>query len=321
MTPSSHCWHPSRLLVRVLSATLFHLSRSPTPRRLVRSAVVLACGVAGDLVGSQQVQGQDVLAHWRGSIDGRRPTKAEVALVAPLQQSVQGGSGAFLALASDQNQYWVKPSNNGQSPRVPVTEQLVARAGRLIGAPVCIVRTIEITADTAGWPYRPGLKLEPGIAHASLAIHAATETRSFETNRTLDQNAERHAYLMALYDWCWGGDDQWLMATTDEHRYYSHDHGWYLPPTGPGWTAESLLTHVAAAHEMAADVAGISAAGASKVAEALMSVTREQILEAVAMIPSDWPVSNDELEAVAFFLDQRRQGVAERIRRRFGICL
>jgi hypothetical protein len=54
---------------------------------------------------------------------------------------------------------------------------------------------------------------------------------------------------MALFDWCWGGDLQGLVALSDESRYFSHDHGWYLPPNGPTWDEASLETNVDTAHD------------------------------------------------------------------------
>ena len=169
--------------------------------------------------------------HWAGALSGRRNSQADLVLVAPLQPSTAGGSGAFQVKASDGNRYWVKVLNNGQGSRVPITEQIVGRAGVLLGAPCCAVKTIEIPSGLPSWEFRPGLHLEPGIGHASFAIDPVIEVRSM-ANRSHDENEKRHAYVHALYDWCWGGDHQWLVAISDENRYHSHDHGWYLPPTG-----------------------------------------------------------------------------------------
>lgn len=51
-----------------------------------------------------------------------------VTAVLPLRASMVGLSGAFLVLGDDER-YWCKPLNNFDHPRVPVTEQIVARLG------------------------------------------------------------------------------------------------------------------------------------------------------------------------------------------------
>ena len=128
--------------------------------------------------------------------------------------------------------FGIKPLNNLQGERVPITEQIVARAGQLIGAPVCTPRTIEIPEELATYPYCHSRVLVPSIAHGSGAVDEVTEIRTMN-HRNEDENNVRHAYIFALYDWCWGGDEQWLVDLSDEFRYYSHDHGHYLPPVSP----------------------------------------------------------------------------------------
>lgn len=70
--------------------------------------------------------------------------------VAALRQCNAGGSGSFLLLAEDGHRYWCKAINNFQSQRVPVNEQIVARLGHLIGAPVCDPQLVRIPGDSRG---------------------------------------------------------------------------------------------------------------------------------------------------------------------------
>ena len=256
-------------------------------------------------------------ADWNGLLTAQRATTADVQLKATLKQSSAGGSGAFLGLGDDRQRYWIKPLNNAQGERVPVTEQIVGRAGNLIGAPTCKVRTIAIGDEFAGWEFRQGQALEPGIAHASLNVEDAVFTRALD-HRVDDDNSRRHAFVFGLYDWCWGGDVQGLFALRDENRFYSHDHGWYLPPEGPTWTIDELEAQVDMSHELSTNVDGIGASIANEVAAALEAVQRNSIRDALAMIPSNWPVNDDELECAGFFLEKRAPAVAQRIRRRFG---
>ena len=136
---------------------------------------------------------------WAGIL-GRRGPDADLTLRAPLQPGSRGGSGAFLGLGSDGRRYWIKPVNNLQGPRVPVTEQIVGRVGRLINAPVCVVQTIEIPPDFIGWEFRPGTRLAAGVAHASRQVDPVVENGSLD-RRLDDDNARRHAGIFALHDW------------------------------------------------------------------------------------------------------------------------
>lgn len=256
------------------------------------------------------------LGHWAGAFSSARPEKAEVSLVFPVRQSSSGGSGAFLGRGSDSAHYWIKTLNNQQGERVPATEQIVARVGALIGAPVCIARTIEIPGALAGWEFRPGRALEAGIAHASLAVDDPVE-QNVLVHRTDDDNARRHCAILALYDWCWGGDQQWLVSTSAENQYFSHDHGWYLPPTGPLWTAADMQATIDEAHALADPGDAISEGIADEVARKLEGVTHDHLVAALRPIPTSWAVADTELEMAGFYLEYRASSVAARLRARF----
>lgn len=238
--------------------------------------------------------------------------------VAPLQRSKGGSSGSFLVLASDEKRYWCKTLNNLQeSPRVPVNEQIVARLGALIGAPVCPVELVRIPRDLVGWEIREGTgrHLEEGWAHGSLAVEPAVETRTL-TNRSSDDNGRRHAGIYALYDWLGGSDPQWLMVGSDA-AYYSHDHGHYFPG-GPQWTIESLNGHSGAVFHLGVSGDGLDASEVRRLAERLEATTEQEIAACLSNIPADWPVRDDELEALAEFIHGRRQPVAQRLRALVG---
>lgn len=259
-------------------------------------------------------------AEWHGLVAGRRPWRPRLVLTAPVGPSPRGGSGAFLGIASDRRRYWIKALNNGQGPKVPTTEQIVGRVGRLIGAPTCEVNAILIPRSLAGWEFRPGRPLERGIAHASLAVGDTVEEIRDLRHRSEDMNAIRHVGYIALYDWCWGGDVQGLVELTADKRFHSHDHGWFLPPTGPDWDVASLRNNADAAHPYPGDVAGVDLLAVAAVAGALEGITRETLAIALASIPRVWPVDDAELEEVGAFLECRAPAVAARLRAQFGVA-
>ncbi len=252
------------------------------------------------------------LEDWRGLVRGRIDAHDGLVVDMPLAPSPTGGSGTFLAVASDRQRWWVKPLNNLQGPMVTVTEQLVGRAGALIGAPVCDVALVLIPSELVGWEFRHDAKLEAGLAHASLAVDDALEVRQLEY-RDRDDNRRRHAGVVALYDWCWGQDDQWLHCESDDRRLYSHDHGMYLP-NGPAWSAASLIANVAEPHLPGYPTSGLDGAALTDYAKRLEEITRDDIVALLSAVPASWPVSDQDLEALGYFLERRAPTVAARLR-------
>jgi len=179
---------------------------------------------------------------------------------------------------------------------------------------------VEIPAELAGWQFRPGKLLEPSIAHGSLNVEDVVQIG--DPGPTIDDdNALRRAYLFGMYDLCWGGDFQVLRALKEENRIYSHDHGWYLPPEGAGWSEDALMANLAQSHELGLTIAGITPDAVAEVAASMERLTRDMILGALGTIPREWPVTNQELECVGFFIEARAPAVVQRLRQRFGLML
>jgi hypothetical protein len=256
-----------------------------------------------------------IFAAWAGLV-GNRPWRSRLVLTFPMQQSKAGGSGSFLGKASDGNEYWIKPLNNTQGVRVPILEQIVGNAGSLIGDTCCSVIVVYIPKALQGWEFRPGRQIERGFAHASLALANATEVGGPPTERDRDDNAVRHVGYFALFDWCWGGDPQGLVAIDRDRAFYSHDHGVFLPPEGFDFTIPELLAKASIPHEFGVNPIGLDPLEVNRVATRLESLTRTEILDVVRHIPRSWPVTNQELEHVGAFLECRAPRVAERLRAR-----
>ena len=238
-------------------------------------------------------------------------------IVLPLQPSPRGGSGTFLAVDTEDREWWVKPLNNAQNERVVVTESIVGAAGRLIGAPVCETAIVYLPESLEGWEFRPGRSLESGFAHASLAVEAAVEDRQLRS-RDDDDNRVNHVGVFALYDWCWGGDPQWLYSSAGENRIFSHDHGWYLPEVGPTWTEQALVHCVDEPHELNAPTVLLDQGEMSRLAGRLRNLTRTELCHALSDLPTEWPVTDNELECVGWFLETRAHPVAGRLETTIG---
>lgn len=230
----------------------------------------------------------------------------------PIKRSPRGGSGTFLAADGVGEQWWVKPLNNLQDARVTVTEAIVASVGALICAPVCDSDIVCLPPEIEGWEFRPGSVIESGYAHASRAVANAVEDR-FLQYRENDDNARRHVGVFAVYDWCWGGDEQWLYAVSEDRKLYSHDHGWYLPETGATWDVGALVTHVSVPHMAEWSPSGLDSAVIAACADRLRTLTHDELVGALSGIPKSWPVSDLELERVGWFLESRAPAVAARL--------
>ncbi len=154
------------------------------------------------------------------------------------------GSQPEKAVDTEGNDWCVKPLTNPQGPCVTVKEYVVARVGRLIGAPVCDVAVVKIPSDIAT------AKHPAGLAHGSRDVPGAVNLTGQLTHRHDDDNRRRHVGVHALYDWCWGADPQWLYDPADEWRLYSHDHGFYLPPGSADLTEADMKANVGVAHPL-----------------------------------------------------------------------
>ena len=264
------------------------------------------------------------VSDWRGELAGRRGDEARLTAVAPLRNAQPpAGAKPVLVRADDDRRYWLKAVNNPQHPNIPIVEQIVGRCGALIGAPVCPVELIGIPKDLASYPLYPGVALEAGIAHGSLDVMSSHVTWSLE-HAERDENRSRYLGLIALYDWCWGDDPQWLVQTGTrenlteafDHEYYSHDHGEYLF-SREEWTRSAIMARIDEPRLLSMHPSWSTLAGFAELADRLEAVTHEQLVDALAAIPVSWPVSDAHLELLGFFLERRRDAVATRVRERY----
>lgn len=250
---------------------------------------------------------------WNGLVRQRADPIDGISMVLPVRPSDAGGSGTFLARCSDETYRWIKPHNNLQGGKVVVSELLVGSVGNLLGAPVCDTCVVRIPQEMEGWQFRPGSRLSAGFGCGSAMVPGAVETRDL-SNRSEDDNRRRHAGVFALYDWCWGSDDQWLISTALQNACYSHDHGWYFPPAGPDWSSAELLRTVREPHLPEQPEGGLDRGELERLAQALMGITRAQLRDVLVRVPNSWPVTDEDLETMGYYLESRAPAVADRLR-------
>jgi hypothetical protein len=246
---------------------------------------------------------------WDEVISRRGRLNSSLSLVMPLERASQGAARAFLGRASDGRQYWIKVPGADVGTRKLTAEQVVGRLGALLGAATCTVDTLLVPAGL-NYEYRPGQVVPECIAHASLRVEGVAETRSLNRPND-DDNAVRYTSFAALYDWTWGDDIQGLEVLSDDFRFYSHDHGWYLPPGRGDWTAKIVEDYVDVPHSLGG--IRLDAGEASRVAKKLEAITRDQLASVLAAVPAAWGITDRELESIGYFLERRAPQVASRL--------
>lgn len=232
-------------------------------------------------------------------------------LAAPIRPS-DSGSAAFLGLASDGREYWVKVPNNPQGSRTLAVEAICYGIGRLLGAPVCGNALIEIPNDM-NWQYRAGYRLHGGVGHGSLNVENVVVSDEWETYSGRDDNRSRQALICALWDLCMGVDPQWLHQVTSDYSIWSFDHG--LWPAGEAdWSVDGLRAVGVKPWQYDLDPAVASAEGLRVAADRVQALTSDAIRAVTDTVPLAWDVPSDEVAAVADILFVRTEGVAERLR-------
>ncbi|GAA0426504.1 hypothetical protein [Leifsonia naganoensis] len=221
-----------------------------------------------------------------------------------------GGSGAFLALLSDSQPYFVKPRNNPQGDHTLVAEVVAFGLGQSIGAPVCEGVLVEIPSSM-NFEYVPGRRPSPGIGWGSRVIESALVSDTWSEFRSKDSNRKRQASLVALWDLCMGGDPQWLHAVSSEYSIWSFDHGLWLANEG-SWNLAQLRASVNRGWDDL-DPRGLDAQELRSVASRLDALPREQFQAVCHAVPLEWGVTADELSELANILYLRSQGVVARL--------
>lgn len=236
---------------------------------------------------------------------------SRVHLLAPIWRSASG-SEAFLALASDGRQYWVKAPDNPQGARTLVVEVVVHGIGRVLEAPMPKNVLVDIPAGLS-FPYADGRPMRGGIGHGSLNVQDVVVSEEWGTYAEQDHNRWRQAFILAVWDLCLGVDPQWLHRTTDHFSMWSFDHGFWFAGEAD-WDLPSLRRIGTAPwqHDLDSGVASRRALTAAADAVAALDLTTLQTIS--GHVPLDWSTTAAELNEVATLIHTRVPGVVNRLR-------
>jgi hypothetical protein len=199
-----------------------------------------------------------------------------------------------------------------QAGRQIINDQVVARLGMALGAPVGIPRLIEVSAELIELDRR--LKLfSPGLAHGTLWIPNCLD--SVELLGTGEvENRSRYALLSALFGWVINHDPQYLVNEQPPRLVHSVDHG-HCFSGGPNWTIESLQKSIEFDSELNLEfllfdrfeMCCFKPIDFQKMRQNLKQVTELHIFSSVASVPEDWGITMDERLILVEYLFVRQQ--------------
>lgn len=191
-----------------------------------------------------------------------------------------------------------------QNQRAIVNEQVVARIGALIGAPVCEVDIIELPQELCA--LEPQLAdVAPGLGHGVRYV-ADTSDREGVKHTAEPGNVPRFAALQVLYTLTHAGDHQLIYSTIAPHIVYSVDHGHFFP-SGPNWTVNTLAACPPVQQlDPTFAACGIAANELKVIRPVLAAATDEKLQEIVGSVPAAWGIGDAERSSMHDFLVRRR---------------
>ena len=213
-------------------------------------------------------------------------------------------SRPVLVTCDDGKKYVLKGAHCGKAI---VNEQIVARLGALLGAPVCPTLLVEIPAELCN--IEPQMNdISPGLAHAIEYIDDCSERAGID-HTGLRENRERFASLQVLYTWMFAGDHQLIYRTSPPHLVYSVDHGHFFPG-GPNWTVQSIAGVTAILqYDTMFNAAAITSAERTNTLSCLGRLSDREIDDIVAIPPSSWGIDHAERVALSTMIKNRKSEI------------
>jgi hypothetical protein len=230
-----------------------------------------------------------------------QPVHAKRHLRGPIASSF---SRPHVYLGEDDEEYVVKFRRPDQL-RAVASDQVVGRAGRLIGAAVGHVVAIHIDMDLL-----PSGEDESAadVSHGCIVVpqHVDGGIAHVEANR------ERLASLAVLYTWTRASNHQLIYQQNGAVPVvYSVDHGHFLPPDSQ-WHAAALDAEAdPASLDPWFTSQGISRADCIEAANRLGQVTPQQVVEAVRSARAEWEITDEDRLALCRYLWRRREKTLE----------
>ena len=240
--------------------------------------------------------------HWKQKLNDALSQPEIPIMATTFRKGWRTKAEPVLLKCQDGREYVVKGQQAG---RQIVNDNITARLGFAIGAPVGEPKIVEVSAELIA--IEPRLShIRPGTAHATLFIPDCFD--SWELIATSEpENRSRFALLAVLYGWVYANDIQFIFQKNPPRLVYSVDHG-HLFPGGPDWTKLDLMQAPQA--ELNPDLynnCNFTPDEISSALRALQSVSEETIIQAVAAPPNEWGLTLDERVTLVEYLTRQQQ--------------
>lgn len=249
---------------------------------------------------------------WRESLEALLAEPLEPTLILTLRPKIwPSASRPFIARGADKCEYVVKARQADRNiERQMVNDQVVARIGVMMNAPVAKPSLVEISTEL--------IELSPlhsyifgGTAHATEFIKDCSEDRELFLHTKEPANRDRFALLCVLYGWVYARDHQFIYSKSKPNLVYSADHGHFFIG-GPDWNIERLTrTTDVQLDRLLLETCKLTYQELEPALNACLAVTEEQILTAVAAPPTDWGMTiDDRLALVEYLMSRQKQIMA-----------
>lgn len=240
--------------------------------------------------------------HWKQQLNDALSRPETAISATTFRKGWRTKAEPVLLKCNDGGEYVVKGQQAG---RQIVNDQITAKLGFAIGAPVGEPKIVEVSAELIA--IEPRLSHIPlGTAHATLFIPNCFD--SWEVIATSEpENRSRFVLLAVLYGWVYANDIQFIFQKNPPRLVYSVDHGHFFPG-GPDWTELDLMQALQA--ELNPDLynnCNFTPDEISSALRALQSVSEETIIQAVAAPPSEWGLTLDERVTLVEYLTRQQQ--------------
>ena len=246
---------------------------------------------------------QQDTARWECLLEQLLVNPEEPVLIITFRRKWNSASRPVSARGMDKCEYVVK---GRQAGRQIIADQIVARLGLAMGAPVGQPQIVEISPELLESDVNFSF-LSSGKAHATRFIPNCFDDRDTIKYKHHDGNRPRFALLSVLFGWVYSQDRQFIYEKNHPNLVYSVDHGHFFPG-GPDWTANDLVSApTAKLDEELVSACELTDHEIGQALIALKKVTEEIIIQAVASPPNEWGITMEERVTMVEYLIKRRQ--------------
>ncbi|MBD2691949.1 HipA family kinase [Anabaena catenula] len=243
-------------------------------------------------------------ARWKLSLEKLLKNPEEPVLITTLLSGWNSAARPVRAKGIDNCDYVVKGQQAG---RQIINDQIVARLGLAMGAPVGKPQIVEISPELLELDPEFAF-LAPGKAHATHFIRDCLDDHDMRKYKDHTGNRERFALLSVLFGWVYSQDQQFIYQKAHPCLVYSVDHGHFFP-SGPDWTAESLNNaSEAKPDQRIVSVCSLKDNEIRQALSVLETVTEEMIIQAVVSPPNEWGITmNERITMLEFFIKRQQE--------------